>query len=73
MLRGVLPTVSLLLLVVATVGGAVKGEGATGETIPEFFDDSLNIYVLIIGAGIILVCALIAFLIFKLKGRSAAF
>lgn len=43
------------------------------ETIPEFFDDDLNIYALIAGFGIILVCGLIGFLIFKLKSRSAAF
>lgn len=52
------------------VGGARR---VKENTIPEFFDDNLNIYALIVGLGIILLCLLIAFLIFKLKGRNAAF
>lgn len=52
---------------------AAKRKGVMNGTIPEFFDDSLNIYALIVGLGIILLCGLVAFLIFKLKSRSAAF
>ena len=41
--------------------------------IPEFFDDSLNVMMLIIGLGIIVISAVISVLICKCKRRSAAF
>jgi hypothetical protein len=43
------------------------------ETIPEFFDDNQNVYCLIVGFAIILLCLIIAIVIFKVKSKSSAF
>jgi Na+/H+ antiporter NhaC len=71
MMRLVVMAACLVWLVSGSMVGATKR--GKENTIPEFFEDSLNIYALIVGMGIILLCVLIAFLIFKLKGRNAAF
>jgi hypothetical protein len=61
------------IISICAAEASVRRRGVKEGTIPEFFDDSLNIYALIVGLGIILLCGLVAFLIFKLKSRSAAF
>jgi hypothetical protein len=40
------------------------------NTIPTFFEDSQNVIVLCIGGGIIVLCILLALLIFKLRSKS---
>lgn len=43
------------------------------SSIPEFFDDDLNILCLIIGFAIIILSVIVALIIFRVKSRSAAF
>lgn len=46
---------------------------ASDDTIPEFFDDMENIYTLAVGLGIIVLCLIIALVIFRVRSRSLAF
>ena len=61
-----------LVTLEAICGKEVRGQVGE-EDLPEFFDDSQNVIFLVSGFGIILLSVLIAVLIYKFKGRSAAF
>lgn len=45
----------------------VKG----GENIPSFFEDDNNIYCLIIGGAIIVICLILSVVIYKVKSKNA--
>ena len=39
------------------------------ETIPQFFDDTINVVTLAGGLGVILLCIILAVIVVKVKGR----
>ena len=57
--------------VVSRRGKVVAGAGE--EVIPEFFEDGQNVVILLIGVGIVVGSMVVSLLIYKCKGRSAAF
>lgn len=63
----------VLSLLLAVIGARSVVGISNEESIPEFFDESLNVYCLIIGFAIILLSIIIAFIIFRVKSREAAF
>ena len=51
----------------------VKGKVEGSDPIPDFFVDDENIYTLITGLSIIVLCLIIAIIIFRVRSRSMAF
>ena len=62
--------VILALLIALTIQRSaiiVKG----GQDIPEFFDDEKNVYCVIIGGAIIVICLILSFVIYRVKSKNA--
>ena len=73
-----LPLVTMATLLFFVIAKPVSeviviGKVEGSDPIPDFFADDENIYTLITGLSIIVLCLIIAIIIFRVRSRSMAF